>query len=350
LARRFVPPESGNYFDLEDPTSVARLEEPMTALKDLEGLVVIDEIQRRPELFTALRVLADREPLPARFLILGSASQGLLRQSSESLAGRIETVAIGGFRLKDVGGAERLAEHWFRGGFPRSFLAESDSDSAAWRRNFVQTFLERDVPQFGRTMAAPAMLRFWTMLAHCHGQVWNASEPARSLGVSQPTVKRYADLLEGLFMIRHLLPWHENLGKRQVKSPKVYFRDPGLLHHLLGIPRYEDLLSHPKCGASWEGYVIEEFLKKESPDEAYFWATHGGAELDLLAVRGGRRIGVEVKRVDAPRMTVSMRTALSDLRLDRLLVFYPGDRRFPLAERVEAVPASELSAPLLEMS
>jgi hypothetical protein len=350
LARRFVPPESGNYFDLEDPTSIARLEEPMTALKDLEGLVVIDEIQRRPELFTALRVLADREPLPARFLILGSASQGLLRQSSESLAGRIETVAIGGFRLKDVGGAERLAEHWFRGGFPRSFLAESDSDSAAWRKNFVQTFLERDVPQFGRTMAAPAMLRFWTMLAHCHGQVWNASEPARSLGVSQPTVKRYADLLEGLFMIRHLLPWHENLGKRQVKSPKVYFRDPGLLHHLLGIPRYEDLLSHPKCGASWEGYVIEEFLKKESPDEAYFWATHGGAELDLLAVRGGRRIGVEVKRVDAPRMTVSMRTALSDLRLDRLLVFYPGDRRFPLAERVEAVPASELSAPLLEMS
>lgn len=350
LARRFVPPESGNYFDLEDPTSIARLEEPMTALKDLEGLVVIDEIQRRPELFTALRVLADREPLPARFLILGSASQGLLRQSSESLAGRIETVAIGGFRLKDVGGAERLAEHWFRGGFPLSFLAESDSDSAAWRRNFVQTFLERDVPQFGRSMAAPAMLRFWTMLAHCHGQVWNASDPARSLGVSQPTVKRYADLLEGLFMIRHLLPWHENLGKRQVKSPKVYFRDPGLLHHLLGIPRYEDLLSHPKCGASWEGYVIEEFLKKESPDEAYFWATHGGAELDLLAVRGGRRIGVEVKRVDAPRMTVSMRTALSDLRLDRLLVFYPGDRRFPLAERVEAVPASELSAPLLEMS
>lgn len=350
LARRFVPPESGNYFDLEDPTSIARLEEPMTALKDLEGLVVIDEIQRRPELFTALRVLADREPLPARFLILGSASQGLLRQSSESLAGRIETVAIGGFRLKDVGGAERLAEHWFRGGFPRSFLAESDSDSAAWRKNFVQTFLERDVPQFGRTMAAPAMLRFWTMLAHCHGQVWNASEPARSLGVSQPTVKRYADLLEGLFMIRHLLPWHENLGKRQVKSPKVYFRDPGLLHHLLGIPRYEDLLSHPKCGASWEGYVIEEFLKKENPDEAYFWATHGGAELDLLAVRGGRRIGVEVKRVDAPRMTVSMRTALSDLRLDRLLVFYPGDRRFPLAERVEAVPASELSAPLREMS
>lgn len=350
LARRFVPPESGNYFDLEDPTSVARLEEPMTALKDLGGLVVIDEIQRRPELFTALRVLADREPLPARFLILGSASQGLLRQSSESLAGRIETVAIGGFRLKDVGGAERLAKHWFRGGFPLSFLAESDSDSAAWRRNFVQTFLERDVPQFGRSMAAPAMLRFWTMLAHSHGQVWNASDPARSLGVSQPTVKRYADLLEGLFMIRHLLPWHENLGKRQVKSPKVYFRDPGLLHHLLGIPRYEDLLSHPKCGASWEGYVIEEFLKKENPDEAYFWATHGGAELDLLAVRGGRRIGVEVKRVDAPRMTVSMRTALSDLRLDRLLVFYPGDRRFPLAERVEAVPASELSAPLREMS
>lgn len=342
LARQFVSPESLNYFDLEDPLSLARLDEPMTALRSLKGLVVIDEVQRRPELFPVLRVLADRDPLQARFLILGSASPALLRQSSESLAGRVETVPIGGFSLRDVGNSG-YDRHWLRGGFPLSFLADSDTNSLAWRKNFIQTFLERDMPQFGIGTPAPMLLRFWTMLAHYHGQVWNAAEPARSLGVNESTVRRYLDLLEGVFMVRQLRPWFENLKKRQVKSPKVYFRDSGLLHQLLGIRTQDDLLCHPKCGASWEGYVIEELLKLSQPDDAYFWATHAGAELDLLLFKDGRRLGVEVKRMDAPRLTASMRIAQEDLALDRLMVIYPGDRRFTLAENVEAVPAAELT-------
>lgn len=337
LARQFVLPDSLNYFDLEDPLSLARLEEPMTALRDLTGMVVIDEIQRRPELFPVLRVLADRQPLPVRFLILGSASPALLRQSSESLAGRLEHMTIGGLSLQEVG-RENQGRHWLRGGFPLSFLAESDADSHAWRRNFVQAVVERDIPQLGIGIPATTLLRFWTMLAHYHGQLWNASELARSLGVSEFTTRRYLDLLEGVFMARQLQPWHENLKKRQVKSPKVYFRDCGLLHQLLGIRTLSDLLSHPKCGASWEGYVIEEVITLIKPDEAYFWATHGGAELDLLLFVDGRRIGVEIKRMDAPRFTPSMRVALEDLALDRLVVLYPGERRYPLAERVEAVP------------
>ena len=337
LARQFVSPDSPNYFDLEDPLSLARLDEPMTALRDLTGLVVIDEVQRRPELFPVLRVLADRDPLPARFLILGSASPALLRQSSESLAGREETVTIGGLALRDVG-AEALDSHWLRGAFPLSFLAGSDADSFAWRKNFIQTFLERDLPQLGIGTPAATLLRFWTMLAHYHGQVWNAAEPARSLGVNESTTRRYLDLLEGVFMARQLQPWHENLKKRQVKSPKVYFRDSGLLHQLLGIRTPAELLSHPKCGASWEGYVIEELLAQAKHDEAYFWGTHSGAELDLLLMSHGRRIGVEIKRMDAPRLTPSMRIAMEDLKLDRLMVVYPGTRRYPLAEGVEVVP------------
>lgn len=343
LARRFVPPESINYFDLEDPLSLARLDEPMIALSGLKGLVVIDEVQRRPELFPVLRVLADRDPLPARFLILGSASPTLLRQSSESLAGRLEIVTIGGFSLREVG-KEACERHWLRGAFPLSFLADGDVNSLAWRKNFIQTFLERDIPQFGIGTPAPMLLRFWTMLAHYHGQIWNAAEPARSLGVNESTVRRYLDLLEGVFMVRQLQPWHENLKKRQVKSPKVYFRDSGLLHHLLGIRSQGDLLSHPKCGASWEGYVIEEAIKAAQPDEAYFWATHGGAELDLLLFRGGRRLGVEVKRMDAPRLTPSMRVALEDLSLDRLTVIYPGERCYRLAQQVEVIPVTDLAA------
>jgi hypothetical protein len=284
-----------------------------------------------------LRVLADRQPLPVRFLILGSASPALLRQSSESLAGRLEHMTIGGLSLQEVG-RENQGRHWLRGGFPLSFLAESDADSLAWRRNFVQAVVERDIPQLGIGIPATTLLRFWTMLAHYHGQLWNASELARSLGVSEFTTRRYLDLLEGVFMVRQLQPWHENLKKRQVKSPKVYFRDCGLLHQLLGIRTLSDLLSHPKCGASWEGYVIEEVITLIKPDEAYFWATHGGAELDLLLFVDGRRIGVEIKRMDAPRFTPSMRVALEDLALDRLVVLYPGERRYPLAERVEAVP------------
>lgn len=342
LARQFVSPDSPNYYDLEDPVSLARLDEAMIALRGLKGLVVIDEIQRRPELFPVLRVLADRDPLPARFLILGSASPALLRQSSESLAGRLEIVRIGGLSFVDVGTAAQ-ERHWLRGGFPLSFLSVSDNDSLAWRKNFIQTFLERDIPQLGIGTPAPALLRFWTMLAHYHGQIWNAAEPARSLGVNESTVRRYLDLLEGVFMVRQLPPWHENLKKRQVKSPKVFFRDCGLLHQLLGIRTSADLLAHPKCGASWEGYVIEELLTRVQPDEAYFWATHAGAEIDLLLFKDGRRIGVEVKRADAPRLTTSMRTALADLKLDRLMVIYPGEMSYQLAEKVDVIPILQLA-------
>ena len=341
LARYFVPADSINYFDLEDPISLARLAEPMTALAGLTGLVVIDEIQRRPELFPVLRVLADRTPLPARFLILGSAAPELLRQSSESLAGRLEIIRMSGFNLSEVG-VEHHPAHWLRGGFPCSYLGASDVDSLAWRKNFTLTLVERDIPQLGIGIPAQALLRFWTMLAHYHGQIWNAAPPARSLGVSEPTVRRYLDLLEGVFMVRQLQPWHANLKKRQVKAPKVYLRDSGLLHYLLGIRTAGDLLAHPGCGSSWEGYVIEEALSALKPDEAYFWATHNGAELDLLVIKDGKRIGLECKRADAPRLTPSMRIAMTDLELDRLLVVYPGTRRYPLAEGVEALPLQEL--------
>lgn len=342
LARQIVPADSAKYFDLEDPVSLARLAEPMTALAGLRGVVVIDEVQRRPDLFPVLRVLADRRPLPARFLILGSASPDLLHQSSESLAGRLETIPLSGFSLAEVG-TKGLERHWLRGGFPLSYLARSQEDSLTWRRQFIQTFLERDLPQLGVTIPAPALLRFWTMLAHYHGQVWNAAEPARSLGVSEPTVRRYLDLLTGLFLVRQLRPWHENLKKRQVKAPKVYLRDSGLLHQLLGVRTERELFAHPKCGASWEGYAIEETLKAVQPDEAYFWATHTGAELDLLLFKDGRRLGVEVKRADAPILTPSMRIARNDLRLDHLTVLYPGTSRYALAERVIAMPLTALA-------
>jgi hypothetical protein len=314
----------------------------MTALAGLRGVVVIDEIQKRPDLYPVLRVLADRRPLPARFLILGSASPELLRQSSESLAGRIETVPLSGFSLAEVGPG-RLDLHWRRGAFPRSFLARSEADSASWRRQFVQTFLERDLPQMGVSVPAVTLRRFWTMVAHSHGGVWSSADPARSLGMSEPTIRRYLDLLSGALVVRQLPPWHENLAKRQVKSPKVYVRDSGLLHHLLDIRTGAALLSHPKCGASWEGYVVEEVLKAVEPDEAYFWATHQGAELDLLLMVGGQRVGVEVKRADAPGLTPSMRIAMQDLRLDRLVVVYPGSRPYPLADRVFVVPVTDVA-------
>lgn len=343
MARLYVDPGSLNYFDLEDPLSLARLDEPMTALKDLTGLVVIDEVQLRPELFPVLRVLADRQPLPARFLILGSASRQWLRQSSESLAGRMETITLSGFSLPEVG-QENHAGHWLRGGLPLSYLAADEEDSFAWRNAFIRTFLERDLPMMG-IGASPAMLmRFWAMLAHYHAQVWKAAEPARTLGVNESTVRRYLDLLDGLYMVRQLMPWHANLKKRQVKAPKVYFRDTGILHCLLGIRSARDLLTNPKCGASWEGYVIEEAISSLQPQEAYFWATHGGAELDLLMIAGGRRIGIECKRMDAPRITPSMRTALADLKLDRLFVVYPGDRAYPLSDTVEVVPLEQISS------
>lgn len=341
LARQFVAPDHLNYFDLEDPVSLARLAEPLTALASLTGLVVIDEVQRAPELFPILRVLVDRADIPARFLVLGSASPVLLKQVGESLAGRVEVIEVGGFGLSEVGDGQ-LERLWQRGGFPLSFLAAEEEDSRVWRKNFIQTFVERDLPQLGFQIPSAAMQRFWAMLAHYHGQIWNAAEPARSLGVSEATVRRYLDLLTGVFLVRQLSPWHENIGKRQVKAPKVYVRDSGLLHQLLGIADARALLSHPKCGASWEGFVLEETLRRIQPDEAYFWATHGGAELDLFLLKNGRRHGVEIKRADAPRLTPSMRHALDDLRLDSLTVIYPGTKTYPLGDKVRVLPLEQV--------
>jgi uncharacterized protein len=337
LARQIVSGSSTNYFDLEDPTSRARLEQPLTALEGLRGTVVIDEVQHRPELFQILRVLADRKPLPARFLILGSASPEMLRQSAESLAGRLETVPVAGFGLAEVG-PRSLDRHWQRGAFPLSFLARTNEDSMTWRRQFIQTFLERDVPQFGIRIPATTLLRFWTMVAHGQGGVWSAADPARSLGIGESTIRRYLDLFTSLLMVRQLQPWHQNLAKRQVKSPKVYVRDSGLLHALLGTRTESELLAHPRSGASWEGYAVEEILKATEPDESCFWATHQGAELDLLLFKGGRRLGVEIKRADAPTLTPSMRTALADLKLDQLTVIYPGNRSYELGPRARVLP------------
>jgi uncharacterized protein len=341
LARSFVAAGSTRYFDLENPEVEAQLAAPMSVLRDLSGLVVIDEIQRAPELFKVLRVLLDREETPAKFLLLASASPALLQQTSESLAGRIEVIEVGGFTIEETG-ITWQASLWWRGGYPRSFLAASDADSRQWRRDFMRTVIERDMPQLGISVAAPAMVRFWAMLAHYHGQVWNAADPARSLGVNESTVRRYLDWLTQFYMLRQLPPWFENLGKRQVKAPKVYFRDTGLLHEMLGIADAGALMRHPRSGASWEGFALEQVLRIARPDEAYFWATHAGAELDLLMFKDGARVGVEFKRADAPRITPSMTTALCDLRLNALFVVYPGTRRYRLAERIEAVPLEAL--------
>ena len=341
LAREFLAEDSANYFDLEDPASLARLTEPMTALGPLKGLVVIDEVQRRPDLFPVLRVLVDRKGFAGKFLILGSASGDLLRQSSETLAGRMETLTLRGFNLGELGNpAPKM--HWLRGGFPLSYLAASDAGSATWRKNFIQTLLERDLPQWGVRTPSAALWRFWTMLAHYHGQTWNAAEPARAMGVSESTTRRYLDLLTDAFMVRQLQPWHANVRKRQVKAPKIYIRDSGLLHQLLGIRNDRELLTHPKIGASWEGYVVEEVLAAVQPDEAYFWATHQGAEIDLVLRKDGRLLGVECKRTDAPRLTPSLRIALEDLHLERIAVVYPGSKRFSIASAVEAVPLQEV--------
>jgi len=342
LARELVDETSVNYFDLEDPASLSRLDEPMTALAPLRGLVVIDEVQRRPDLFPILRVLADRRDEPARFLILGSASGDLLRQSSESLAGRVEQMTIGGFTLNEVGADSlHVRRLWLRGGFPRSFLARSEPDSFAWRRSFGQTLLERDLPQWGVRVPAISLQRFWAMVAHYHGQTWSAIEPARALGVSPSTTRRYLDLLTDALVVRQLQPWHANLGKRQVKSPKAFVRDSGLLHQLLGIESEKSLLEHPKVGASWEGFVIEEILNTTDHDGAFFWATHQGAEIDLILQRGQRLIGIECKRTDAPRVTPSMRHALVDLNLERIVIIYPGHKRFALADNIEVVPLGD---------
>lgn len=335
-------------FDLESSADLARFADPLLALSSLEGLVVLDEVQRRPDLFPTLRVLADRRPLPARFLVLGSASPELLRQSSESLAGRIAYYELPGLSLAETG-AERLDDLWLRGGFPASFTARSDAGSYRWRRDFVQTFLERDVAQLGIGIAASTLERFWNMLAHYHAQVWNGSELARAFGVSNHAVRRYLDALEGTFMVRSLKPWSANLRKRQVKSPKVYVRDSGLLHRLLDIGSREQLERHPKMGASWEGFVIENAILALGAEErqCHFWATHGGAEIDLVVSQGGRLRGVEVKRTSSPKVTRSMRTAAEDLGLARLDVVHAGDETFPLGDGVRAVAAARMLEDLL---
>lgn len=332
----------GERFDLEDPRDAQRLAHPMTALEGLRGLVVIDEVQRAPDLFTVLRVLADRRPLPARFLVLGSASPEMLRQSSETLAGRIRFVDLPGFSLTEIG-AGHLRRRLLRGGFPRSYLAPSDAASFGWREDFIRTFIERDLPALGERVQSPVNLRrLWSMLAHRHAQVWNGAALASSLGESYPTVKRHLDLLTGALVVRQLPPWLPNLEKRLVKSPKVYLRDSGLLHALLGIRRFSEVEGHPVLGASWEGLVLEELLARVPERELFFWSTHAGAEVDFVWRRGNRVIGFEAKWGDAPAMTKSMHIALADLGLTAMYVIYPGPRRYRLDRRVEVLPIGEL--------
>lgn len=337
LARAFAQGKKATLFDLESLPDVRRLQNPELVLGSLEGLVVLDEIQDMPELFGVLRVLADRPENQTRFFILGSASPSILENVSETLAGRVEFVELTGFDLSETGN-ENWEALWVRGGFPRSYLASSDEDSLAWREGFIRTFLERDIPQLGITIPSTAIRRFWTMLAHYHGQTWNASEIARSMGVSDKTVRSYLDILTGTFMLRQLQPWHENIGKRQVKAPKIYFRDSGLLHSLLDLPDRISLLGHPKVGASWEGFALEQVLQAIRPAEAYFWATHNGAELDLFFQQRGRRFGVEFEFNEAPKVTASMRSALEDLKLDHLWVICPGQHQYAVHEKITVLP------------
>jgi hypothetical protein len=334
-------------FDLERDADLRRLEQASFALEPLAGLVVIDEVQRRPDLFRTLRVLADRPRRPARFLILGSASPELLKQGSETLAGRIAFHELPGFSLEEVG-VSNVRRLWLRGGFPRAYTARSASESARWRRDFVRTFVERDVPALDVRVPAQTLRRFWTMLAHVHAQTLNWSELGRSMGVADTTVRRYLDILQGALVVRQLRPWHQNLAKREVKSPKVYVRDTGLLHTLLDIESDAQLDGHPRVGASWEGFAISEVVRQlgARPEQCFFWGAHSGAELDLLVVRGRERRGFEVKLTDAPGVTPSMRTALTDLRLDSLDVIHAGKDTYPLRERIRAVALRRISRDL----
>jgi predicted AAA+ superfamily ATPase len=331
-------------FDLEDPRDETRLAAPMLALEPLRGLVVLDEIQRRPDLFPMLRVLADRPGTPARFLILGGASPELIRASAESLAGRVAHHELPGLGLAEVGAAH-WQQCWLRGGYPPSFLASDDLASLRWRQELIRTLLDRDLPALGLRLPAETLRRFWQMLAHYHGQIWNGAELARAFGVSEKTVRHYLDLLVSTYMVRVLPPWHANLAKRQVRSPKVYIADPGLLHALLGLGNLSDLTGHPKVGASWEGFAIAAIMAALGArrEECSFWALHTGAELDLLVVRGQRRLGFEIKLTDSPRMTPSVRSALEHLELERLYLVHAGEHRFPLAERVDALPLRALA-------
>lgn len=350
LAEQVPEPYAGpsQRFDLENPRDLNRLlEDPMLALEDLRGLVIIDEVQRRPDLFPVLRFLCDRRPSPAKFLILGSASPEFIKQTSETLAGRIHYYTLGGLNLQEVGFQE-LNRLWLRGGFPPAWLAREDGEAALWTESFVRSFFERDLPELGVKVATTAMRRFWTMLAHWQGQSWNSSVFARSFGVADTTVRKYLDILTGALVVRQLQPWFENLRRRQVKAPKVYIRDAGVLHTLLGIEDIETLHSHPVCGASWEGFLLESLIQLAglSEESLYFWGAHTGAEIDLLVTRAGKRFGIEFKRTSSPKVTPSMRSALDALELEEVIVVHAGAESYPLAERVRAVSAHRLNLDL----
>jgi len=341
LAKAYARQHPGKttYYDLENTEDLSLLENPQTVLGAAKGLVIIDEIQRKPDLFPTLRVLADRKPLPAKFLILGSASPELIRKSSESLAGRIEFIEMNGFTLDEVGIPKRDVL-WLRGGMPESYLSRNLKDSQVWRENFIRTFIERDVPQLGFQFPSTMVRRFWQMVAHVHGQIWNGSQIGNSLGVSHTTVRRYLDLLTGAFIVRQLQPWYVNIGKRLVKSPKIYFRDSGLLHQFLKINSMRDLLAHPKLGFSWESFAMEQVLSQFGEQDSYFWATHGGAELDLLLLRKGKKWGFEFKFTEAPEITKSMRVAIMDLKLQKMWIVYPGNKNVLLDKKIELISLS----------
>ena len=341
LARLIAEKEASTFFDLENPVDMQRLSSPLQALQDLSGLVIIDEVQRKPELFELLRVLVDRPGRDTRFLLLGSASPNLINGVSESLAGRVGFVDLTGFQLWEVG-AQHRDRLWIRGGFPKSFLSDTESGSTRWRDNFIRTFLEGDIPQLGITIASETLRRFWTMVAHYHGQVWNAAEFARSLGSAENTARRYLDILSGAYMIRVLPPWFENLKKRQVKSPKIYIHDSGLFHSLLNVPTLNDLRGHPKIGASWEGFALEHTIRAVRTRDAYFWATHAGAELDLMLPVSGKRYGFEFKYTDAPGSKRSMHIAIQDLGLEHLWIIYPGEHQYSLDSKITAIPLQEI--------
>jgi predicted AAA+ superfamily ATPase len=348
LAREWAKGRRATFFDLENPTDLARLSLPMSALGPLRGLVVIDEVQRLPGLFEVLRVLADRPRTPARFLILGSADPRMVRGVSESLAGRVSHIDIGGFELSEVG-PQNFQKLWLRGGLPRSYLARSNGASLAWRKDYVRDFLQRDLTELGITIPAATLGRFWNMIAHYHGGIWNAAEFARSLGTSENTARHYLDLLSGAWAVRQLQPWFENIGKRQVRSPKVYVRDVGLLHALLDLEGFDDLMGHQKVGASFEGFAIEQVLALLGARDAYFWGTHQGAELDLMVTHKGRRLGFEVKLSESPTVSKSMRIAIEDLSLAHLFVVYPGATSFALDTSIEAIAVADLPARLLRL-
>jgi len=342
IAKIIADQRQSDYFDLEDPTDLASLEPPMTKLKILQGLVIIDEVQRKPELFEILRVLADRPDSNTKFLLLGSASFQLNKAVSETLAGRVGLIDMGGFDLEEIG-FENFQKLWIKGSFPRSYLASSEKVSYKWRSDFTRTFLERDIPQLGITIPAQTLRRFWIMIAHYHGQIWNAAEFARSLGRGEKAARHYLDILTGSYMVRQLHPWHENIKKRQVKSPKIFIRDSGLLHYLLSLENIDSVFSHPKLGASWEGFGIEQVLSiLPIEEQAWFWATHSGAEIDLMVFKGGKRLGFEFKYSDAPKLSKSIHIAIDNLNLDYLFVIYPGEKDFMMTDNVCALPVTQL--------